>query len=353
MVADVSLDGKDAAVAPTRPSPLGGRVGWQRMLGAKELGAFAAVLIICVVFTALSPNFLTAATFSNVGVVTAQYGIIAVGVTFLMIAGEFDLTTGAMFAVVPMIMAYLYVRLDWPLSLSFVVAIVAAAMMGLLNATLMIYLSLPSFIVTLGMMFWWRGLLQGVSGGLPISVQTEPSRLLHYMGGPIGGGNSVYWPVVWYAVLLAGGIYALEFTRWGNRVYAVGSSPQAAKAMGVSVNRVKMTCFMLSAALAGLSGCLIFGYQSSVQPSAGVDFELYAIVATVVGGTSLFGGSGSVAGSLFGAAIIAIAGVGLVLIGAPAAWYQAFVGLVLIIALAVNTRITGSRLRSMFTGGAK
>ena len=208
-------------------------------------------------------------------------------------------------------------------------------------------LRIPSFIVTLGMMFWWIGLLIGVTNGLPIALSTPPPPLLNAMGGALGSGNTIYAPVIWYFVILVAGIYALEFTTWGNKVFAAGSNATAAKAMGVPVGRIKIGCFVLSALLAGLSGCLIFGYQLSAQPTQGNDFELYAIVAAVVGGTSLFGGTGSVAGSLIGSLIIAISGSGLVLIGAPSAWYEAFVGLILIIAVCVNLRVTGSKLRSL------
>lgn len=314
---------------------------------AKEFGAIVALVLMCLIFTLLSPNFLTAATFSNIAVVTAQYGIIAVGVTILMIAGEFDLTTAALFALAPMFMAHVFIQQHWPLWLAFPAALVISAVLGLINGLLTVVLRIPSFIVTLGMLFWWTGLLIGVTNGLPIALSTPPPPLLKAMGGPLGSGNTIYAPVIWYAVLLVLAVYALEFTTWGNHVFAAGSNGKAAKAMGVPVGRIKISCFILSAVLAGLSGCLIFGYQLSAQPTQGNDFELYAIVAAVVGGTSLFGGVGSVAGSLIGSAIIAISGSGLVLIGAPSAWYQAFVGLILILAVVVNTRVSGSKLRSL------
>lgn len=342
------------STASVSPDPAGasrisrGALGAARsFVGAKEFGGIVALVAMCVIFTVLSSHFLTAATFSNIAVVTAQYGIIAVGVTILMIAGEFDLTTGALFALAPMLMAHVFIQHNWPLLLSFILALVVSALLGLVNGVLTVYLRIPSFIVTLGMMFWWTGLLIGLTNGLPIALPGAPPALLNAMGGPLGSGNTIYAPVIWYFVILVIAIYALEFTTWGNKVFAAGSNGKAAKAMGVSVGRIKIGCFVLSAVLAGLSGCLIFGYQLSAQPTQGNDFELYAIVAAVVGGTSLFGGSGSVAGSLIGSAIIAISGTGLVLVGAPSAWYEAFVGLILIVAVVVNTRVTGSKLRSL------
>ena len=333
--------------AGDRKASRGGPGLVRSVVGAKEFGGAVALVAMCVIFTILSDHFLTAATFSNIAVVTAQYGIIAVGVTILMIAGEFDLTTGALFALAPMCMAHMYIQQHWPLLLAFITALVISALLGLINGLLTVVLRIPSFIVTLGMMFWWIGLLIGVTNGLPIALSTPPPPLLNAMGGALGSGNTIYAPVIWYFVILVAGIYALEFTTWGNKVFAAGSNATAAKAMGVPVGRIKIGCFVLSALLAGLSGCLIFGYQLSAQPTQGNDFELYAIVAAVVGGTSLFGGTGSVAGSLIGSLIIAISGSGLVLIGAPSAWYEAFVGLILIIAVCVNLRVTGSKLRSL------
>jgi ribose/xylose/arabinose/galactoside ABC-type transport system permease subunit len=168
------------------------------------------------------------------------------------------------------------------------------------------------------------------------------------MGGSVwSAANALYYPAIWYLVVVVVFVYILEFTSWGNYIFATGSNALAAKALGVPVGRVKIGCFMLSSVLAGLAGCMILGYQSSADPSQGTDFEMFAIVAAVVGGTSLFGGSGSIAGSVIGSMIIAISGSGLVLVGAPAAWYQAFVGVILILAVIVNLRTSGLEASSL------
>lgn len=321
----------------------------RQVLRRREVGAGLALLILCGVFAADSPYFLTINEFSNVSLLASEYGIIAVGVCLLMVAGEFDLTVGAVFATTPWIMGSLFVTRHWPLWLAMIVGLLAAVGMGLINGVLTVGLRLPSFIVTLGMLFFWQGLLIGVTGGYPVSLPGTTPKLLRVMGGSLFGGR-LYAPVIWYLGILVVTTYIAEFTTWGNWIHATGSNPVASKAMGVPVGRVKLVSFVVSAFLAGFTGILIFGYQGSAAAAQGQDFELYAIVAVVVGGTSLLGGEGTIAGSLIGALIIATASSGLVLIGAPPAWYTAFTGFILIASVIVNLRIGAAKLRSRFLG---
>jgi len=319
------------------------------LVDRREFGSLVALLLTCTIFSLRSPYFLTIDEFTNVSLLTAEYGIIAIGVTLLMVAGEFDLTVGAVFALAPWIAGSLYVSHHWPMGLALAAGISAAVGIGVLNGVLTVCLELPSFIVTLGMLFFWQGMLIGVTGGYPVSLAGNRPELLRLMGGPLFGGR-LFAPVIWYLAILGIAAYVLERTSWGNWIHASGSNAAASRAMGVPVARVKIVGFVISALLAGVTGVLIFGYQGSAAAAQGEDFELYAIVAAVVGGTSLFGGEGTVIGSFIGASIIASASSGLVLVGAPPAWYTAFTGFVLIAAVIVNLRIDRAKLRSSLLG---
>lgn len=323
------------------------------LVSARAAGPLIALVLLSAVFGLWSPHFFTLAVFKDDSLVTAEYGIIAIGVTLLMIAGEFDLTVGVMFALTPMVMASLYVDVHWPIWAAFVVAMLVTGVIGAINGVLVTVSRLPSFIVTLGMLFFWQGLLIGTtSGGYPLSIPGTLPTLLNVMGSQVGPAP-IYAPVLWFVVLLAAAWYVLGFTGWGNWIFASGADPAAARAMGVPVRMVKFVGFVVSALLAGLTGCLILGYQMSVSPTQGQDYELYAIVAAVVGGTSLFGGRGTVLAALIGAAIIAVAETGLVMVGAPSEWYTAVVGLILIAAVLLDLRVDKVRAKLLLLSKAR
>ncbi len=335
-------------VRPRRTSTRVAVYGTKWALRRQEVGAAAGLVMLCVVFGALSGAFLSWSQFQNDSLVTAQYAIIATGVTLLMIAGEFDLTVGVVFAACPMAMAYLYVDHHWNAVLALIVALLGACLMGSINGVLVTRMRLPSFIVTLGMMFFWLGILVALTNGYPIALPlfAKEPLLLTIMGGQVGSWP-LYAPVLWAVVIVAVGAYILELTPWGNWIFATGSNVIAARNLGVPVRAVKFVGFVLSALLAGLAGCLILAFQSSASPTQGGNLELEAIVAAVVGGTALTGGVGSVLGSVVGAAIIAVAGSGLVLVGAPSEWYTAIVGLILIVSVLVNMEISGAKGKSL------
>ncbi len=301
----------------------------------KEIGALAGVLIVMAAFSVVSDRFLTIGNMVSVFTVTSELGIIAVGVCFLMISGEFDLSVGSVFAIAPMVGAMIAAA-GAPLWVGFLAGMAIAASIGFVNGQLVLRTGVPSFIITLGAMMFFRGVILAVSGGFPVSY-LQPSEFMHFLGGRTAAG--LRWSGVWFIVLVIVFQIILARTRYGNHVSAVGGNAGTAKAVGIDVWRVKLTNFMLCSMTAALAGFMRFGRFRSVDPTAGRLMELEAIAACVIGGALLTGGYGSIVGAFLGAFLVGVLRSGLILAGAPPYWYQGFIGLVLVISVILNTRI--------------
>lgn len=308
----------------------------ERIMRIREMGALSGLLAILIVFTLLSNKFLTWQNFVGIFTITSELGIIAVGICFLMISGEFDLSVGSVFAVAPMLGALLANR-GIPLLLAFFVGILFASLIGFFNGIIVTKAKIPSFIVTLGSMMFFRGLLLAVSGGFPIVYQGSHSVFLDALGGKIFLGMRASG--IWFIVSMLVFSIILNHTRYGNHVFSVGGNAGTAKAVGIGVQRVKIINFICCSAMAGLAGFTMFGRFHSIDPTAGSLLELEAIASAVIGGTLLTGGYGSIIGAFIGAFLIGMVRSGLILAGAPAYWYKGFIGIVLVISVIINTKI--------------
>ncbi|WP_376791638.1 ABC transporter permease [Thermoflexus sp.] len=300
-----------------------------------EVGALAGFLAVFLAFAIVAPYFLTLDSLAGIMTIAAELGLVAIGVTLLMIAGEFDLSVGSVLGVSAMAFA-LMAQAGIPHFVAFLAALGLAAAIGALNGWVVTRGRLPSFIVTLGSMMFWRGVLLAVTGGFPIAYE-EKSLLMFALSGRLPGG--FHASAIWFLVIALIATVVLTRTPFGNAVFAAGGNPQAARALGVEVARVKRIGFILTAVLAALAGIIQFSRFGSVDPLRGEGIELEAIAATVTGGTLLTGGYGSVVGTVLGALIVGMVRNGLVLAGAPAYWYRAFIGLVLVGAVIINLRI--------------
>lgn len=304
-------------------------------LRIKEFGAVVGIAVFFVIFSFLSSRFASIDNLLNTLTMAAELGIIAVGVCMLMISGEFDLSVGAVFAVVPMVFAIMVNhRVNEYLAL--LAGLSIAAGIGLINGFVTLRTGIPSFITTLGMMMFWRGILLAVTGGFPI-ILARRIRMLDYLGGRVVGG--LRYSAIWFVVLTFIFWFVLERTRYGNWTFATGGNLGAAKALGVPSERIKVTNFMISSLLAGFAGLTTFARFKIVDPTLGQELELEAIASAVMGGTLLTGGYGSILGALIGATMISMVRNGLVLAGAPAYWYRAFIGIILIVAAVINAKI--------------
>lgn len=320
-----------------RKIPFLGRFSKQvdQLIKYREFGAIVGFLIIFAIFSFLSKQFLTLPNLAGIFTIAAELGIISIGVAFLIISGEFDLSVGSVFAIAAMTFALLANAGLHPV-ISFFIIVVITSGIGLVNGMITLRTGIPSFITTLGMMMFCRGILLAISGGFTISYRGH-STFINVLCLRFAGGFRT--SALWFIGLMVLFGIMLGRTRYGNWVFATGDNKEVARAMGVNPDRVKLMNFMFSGLLAGFAGCVNFGRFKLVDPTMGMGMELEAISAAVIGGTLLSGGYGSIVGAFIGAVLIGMVRSGLILAGAPAYWYQAFIGIILIVAAIINVKV--------------
>lgn len=299
-----------------------------------EFGVILAFLVLLTIFSIFSSNFLTLRNITGILTIVSELGIVAIGVAFLMISGEFDLSVSSVYAFSGFIFVTLANKYNSPLA--FIITLVIAAFIGFCNGIITLRARIPSFIATLGMMLLLRGSLLAVTGGESVSYKSDaimPTIFTRFIGYGFRPSH------IWFIALTVIFSIILTNTRYGNWVFATGGNKEVARAMGVNINKVKVTNFMLSALMASLSGCIVISRFSLANASFGTGMELEAIASAVIGGTFLTGGYGTIIGVFFGALLMGMMRTGLVMIGAPAYWYQTFVGAILIIAATINLKL--------------
>ena len=295
---------------------------------------FVAAILIFGVFSP-AHRFLDPRNLGAIAKLTPDMGVIALGVGVLMICGEFDLSVGSILPLCSYIFTQLLIAGLDPF-VAFVLLLPIGAGFGLINGALVVRTGLPSFIITLSAMLFWQGLLYGVSGMAPISILPyvpTGSAFAQMLTGQIG---PVPFQILWYlAFALILGV-VLHRGKFGNWVYAIGSNREAARAMGISVGTVKVVCYMIVGALCAFAAVLQSARLGSFVASQGFGYELRAIAAVVVGGTSLRGGVGSMLGIALGVFIIQLLDNGLILMQVPVFGVNTFIGLAVILFVILN-----------------
>jgi simple sugar transport system permease protein len=334
----------DDALMEGRPWASRGRRGimflLSRLFAIQELGVLVAGLFIGAVFALLSPEFLTLASAGSILASAVQFGIVGVGVTVLMIAGEFDLSVASVYSLCPLVMAALWINLGLNVIVALVLALLLAVVIGALNGLATLLLKIPSFIITLATGLFWAGVSLNLTGGYPISYFGK-SPVMKWLGAAEIGGSKISVSILWLLAIVVILAAVLRMTATGNWVFASGGDGRAARAMGVPVGIVKLGCFVLSSVLAALTGIVQFGSFGSATPTQGSDLSLTALVVAVVGGGSLMGGRGSIVGALLAAIVLGMSFTGLVLSGVSTTWFQSFVGFLLLFAVIMNLRTEG------------
>jgi simple sugar transport system permease protein len=295
------------------------------------------LLVVAVFFTLRSTNFLSGMNMTAITGIASTVGIVSIGVTILMMSGEFDLSVGQNFAFVPIVWAVLFVSNGVNEWVALVIALVLGALVGVVNGLVTTVFRIPSFIATLGMYFGLQGMNNLLISGHQL-IMFDPSLAITVLGGPIGN-TPFSMPLLWLLVIAVVFWFVTTRLAYGNWTLATGGGAGPAKAMGVPTVRVKRINFVISSFLAGLAGCMQFAYLRGVTQAQGDKYELLAITAAVLGGTSLFGGSGTIWGSVLGAFILSSIQIGLVLIGVPGSFYVTFIGVMLVVVVIANTRI--------------
>jgi len=296
------------------------------------------LLVEIAAFSSRSPAFLSAGNISNLLAFTPELGMITLGMTLLMTAGEFDLSVGSVFGFAPIIMWTLYNTHVVPLEIGFVVAILVAAIIGLANGWFVTYLKIPSFLVTLGMLLVVRGTALYVTDGFPQRTWTADSPLMKILVGEIALGElRIYASLLWFilfAVILG---YVLTESKVGNWIQAAGGNPEAARARGVRVTRTKIALFVLTAVISAYAGITSSIRVSAANPNSGTQYELEVIAMVVIGGTALTGGRGTIIGTILGVLILRLMRNGIVLIGVPGLAYNIFIGGIILAMMALHS----------------
>lgn len=300
-------------------------------------GPLIILIVVFILFSLFVPNFLTMRSMSGIVNAATLTAIITIGVTLLMITGEFDLSVGASQAVGAFLFATYSADGGNPIWAMFV-ALLATSLMGALNGLLVVRTGIPSFIVTLGTLYIYRGALWMFSGGSMIQTVVDLpiydllNGRLAFIADAVKGAN-FRTAGLWLIGLVILFQYVLSRTRFGNHLLATGGSEGAAAAQGVQVKRVRVATFAAAGLLAGFSGILLFSQFQTARIATGAGEELKAIAAAVVGGTLLTGGGGSVVGALIGVLIISMLRTGVVLAElVPADNFEAIVGVTIIAA---------------------
>ena len=301
-----------------------------------KLGPWGLLIALAATGAALAaahPSFLTAANLVNLVRQISINGILAVGVTWVLLTGGVDLSLGSLVALTGVAAACFAQSGEFPLPVPVAAGILAGAVCGLVNGVIITRARVAPFIVTLGMMTAARGLALVVSGGKPVS---NLSRGFTRLGGADVLGVPV--PALVLAAVAAASWLCLDNLRLGRYVYAVGGNEEAARASGIRVNRVKTAAYVISGALAGLAGVVLASRITTGQPNAGAGYELDAIAAVVIGGTSLSGGVGGIGGTLLGALLMGVINNGLDLLNVSSYYQQIVKGVIIVGAVALDRR---------------
>ncbi len=308
-----------------------------------EAVAFISFLLIFAFFALFNEYFLTPIALANILTFGSIVGIVVIGVAMLMISGEFDLSVGSTFAVASYVFA-LSLNAGIPPLVALLLALVVSLVLGLVNGLIVVGTHIPSFIATLGTMLAYRGIARAIGHGKFATYKGPHLRLFDILNGPLDRLNHLFSPpatfrlsILWFLLIAVLMSFVLLRTRYGNWTYATGGNAAAARAQGVPVLRVKLINFMLSGFFAGLAGVIQFAHRTSVDPLRGAGMELIAVAAAVIGGVRLSGGYGTILGATIGILIIQMMEQGLVLMQVPVQVFQAFAGLLIIIAVLSNT----------------
>jgi ribose/xylose/arabinose/galactoside ABC-type transport system permease subunit len=307
-------------------------------LRARRFGTLIGLLLLCAVLWALTPHFLTVSNLLNVAQQTAINAIVAAGMTFVIISGGIDLSVGSIVALSGVVLGSLLHLDQGSVALALLAALAAGTACGLLNGVLISVGRLPAFIATLGMMSVARGAALVYTEGRPVSGFDEGFRWI-----ATGNIGFVPAPVVLMLAVYALAHLVLTRTTFGRYVYAIGGNEEATRLSGVAVQFHKTAIYGVSGLLSAVAAIALTARLNSAQPIAGMMYELDAIAAVVIGGTSLMGGEGSLGGTLVGALIMGVLRNGLNLLGVSSFLQQIVIGGVIVGAVLVDTILKRQR----------
>ncbi|MCG8499476.1 MAG: ribose ABC transporter permease [Firmicutes bacterium] len=306
------------------------------MFNIRDFATLIGLFLLCAVISILQPVFLSPNNLINVVMQSSINASIAIGITFVILTGGIDLSVGSILALSGVVMAS-SLQAGHPLALSILIALVIGTICGLINGFLIAKGKLPPFIATLGMMSMARGLALVYTNGRPISGFSKAFRWFgtgyvfkteYFSGIPAQIVITVALYIIAY--------YILKYTRLGRYTYAIGGNEEAARLSGINVKKYKMIIYGISGLMASVGAIILTARLNSAQPIAGIMYELDAIAATVIGGTSTVGGEGKITGTLIGALIMGVLRNGLNLLDVSSYLQQLIIGAVIVIAVLID-----------------
>ena len=297
---------------------------------AGDLGVVIALVLLCILMSILSPHFFTSANLLNVLMQVSVITVVAIGMTFVILIGGIDLSVGSNVAATGLFAAILMQNVGLGVGLSILLALIFATVIGLINGALITILRLPPFIATLAMLGIVRGIAYTISNGIPLYTFDESFT------GIAGRVGEIPIPAIIMIVVFILGSLTLKYTKLGRYCYAIGGNETASILSGIRVKRYKLAIYTICGFCSGIASILITARLDSAVPTTAEGYELDAIAAVVIGGTSMMGGEGKLWGTLVGALIIGVVGNGLNLLTVSAGEQRIAKGIIIIIAVAID-----------------
>jgi ribose transport system permease protein len=317
------------------PAPRRGRT-WLR----EEAGVLVVLVALVVVVGTFRPDFLITGNLTEIARQSSYIGILAIGMVFALAMREVDLSVGGTYALT-IVAGALLIR-DGGVSpwLAAILAIALGGVLGFLNGLFTTYVRVPSFIATLGTLSLYKGLALALSDGQQVGGLDQDHPLFQIVGGTVLGLPGAVWVLVASAAVMT---VVFTRTRFGARIRAVGSNPDAAAFTGIPVNRVRIQALTVTGLFAGVSGVLALSFFVAGDPTVGQGYELMAIAAAIIGGTPLRGGTGSVPGAVLGSLILSVVAASLVFFSVPINWTTFATGGVILLAVALDSGLRRAR----------
>jgi ribose/xylose/arabinose/galactoside ABC-type transport system permease subunit len=304
----------------------GDNASFRKVLQFRELPILVYLAVMIAVFSLTIGGFFSFKNFEIISRQIATVGIVSVGMTLIILTGGIDLSVGAILSFAINI-GGLGIVAGWPMWVAYPFMLLLGLALGWLNGFLITRIAVPALIITLGTMNIYRGVIMVITKGRYITPIPRSYEA-------IGTG---YVPFLLLAAVLAAFIYLTLKTRFGRNLFAIGGGEQAAVFSGVPVRRYKMVVYMVSGVLSALAGMILVGRSGFIQPQAGLGYEMSAIAAVVIGGTSIFGGSGSVLGTFLGSVLMGLILAGLTMLAVNPYWQGLITGVLIILAIALDT----------------
>ena len=330
MAEPLAESGNEAA---TRARPMDSRVGGALSFVSGATGPLIGLVLLCAFLSVSTDTFLSVRNLLNVMDQITVLGVMAIGMTLVILIGGIDLSVGSVLALSGMVMGYLGDNRQWPFVIAILVSLIVSAICGLVSGLMVTRLSMPAFIATLAMMSIARGIASMITNGEQIvgfpDWFSNLAIIRHFGFLTVTVGVMIAITVIAWSIL--------QFRAAGRALYAIGGSQEVARLAGIPVRKYTISVYMICAALAGLAGVILSARLDSAQPSSGLGYELDTIAAVVIGGASLSGGLGGIGGTAVGVLIIGFLRNGLNLLQVSPFVQQVIIGVVIAVAVAADT----------------